>query len=86
MPRYSFRICQGAFLDASGEGFDLADHDAAWMEMTLVGGDLVGGVTRKLKQNSEWQIELLDESRTPVFRIRVVAETLDKVAGASDAV
>jgi hypothetical protein len=84
MPRYCFRICNGTCVDASGESFDLADPNAAWTEMTLVGGDLVGGVTRRIKQNSEWQIELLDESRTPVFRIRVVAETLDQAAASAD--
>ena len=42
--------------------------------------DLVGGIARKLKQRSEWRLELLDESRKPVFRIRVVAETLDGAA------
>jgi hypothetical protein len=30
-----------------------------------------------LTENSEWQLELLDESREPVFRIRIVAESLD---------
>jgi hypothetical protein len=83
MPRFFFRICQGDFAGTSGEGFDLADRDAAWTEMTMVGSDLVSGATRKLKQNSEWQIELLDESETPLFRIRLVAETLDKVSAAS---
>jgi hypothetical protein len=55
----------------------LADRDAAWKELTRVCGDVVGGISRKLKENSEWQMELLDESKKPVFRIRLVAETLD---------
>jgi hypothetical protein len=33
-------------------------------------------ISRKLLENAEWQMELLDESRKPVFRIRLVAETL----------
>ena len=56
------------------------DRDAAWAEMTKVCGDLVGSISRKLKQNAEWQMELLDEFKNPVFRIRLVAETLDQVA------
>jgi hypothetical protein len=83
MPRFFFRICHGALASASGEGFDVADRDAAWTEMMMVGSDLVSGATRKLKQNTEWQIELLDESKTPLFRIRLVAETLDGDAAAS---
>lgn len=57
--------------------FDLADCDAAWDEMTKVCGDLIGGIARNLKQDTEWQLELLDEAKKPVFRIRLVAETLE---------
>lgn len=80
MPLFYFRICNGDYSGTSGEGFDLADRDAAWTEMTRVCGDLVCGIVRKLKQQSEWQMELLDASRKPVFRIRVLAETLDRSA------
>jgi hypothetical protein len=38
---------------------------------------MIGGITRKLKENSEWQMELLDESNRPVFRIRLVGESVD---------
>jgi hypothetical protein len=77
VPLFYFRICNGDYSGTSGEGFDLADRDAAWAEMTRVCGDLVGGIARKLQQQTEWRMELLDESRKPVFRIRVLAETLD---------
>jgi hypothetical protein len=29
-----------------------------------------------MKQNAEWQMEMLDESKKPVFRIRLVAESV----------
>ena len=45
--------------------------------MTGVRGDAVGNISRELAENAEWRTELLDESRKPVFRIRLVAETLD---------
>jgi len=77
VPLYYFRIRNGRFSGVSDNGFDLADQDAAWAEMTKVCGDLVGGISRSLKQNAEWHMELLDESRKPLFRIRLVAETLD---------
>jgi hypothetical protein len=57
--------------------FEFADRDAAWLETTKVCGDLVGSISRHLKQNAEWQTELLDESKKPLFRICLVAETLD---------
>ena len=86
VPLFYFRICTGSYSGTSGEGFDLADREAAWVEMTRVCGELVAGIARKLKQQSEWRMELLDESQKPVFRIRVMAETVDQPAVASDAV
>jgi len=44
--------------------------------MTKVCGDLVGGIARYLKQDSEWKMELLDEAKKPIFCIRLVTETL----------
>jgi uncharacterized protein DUF6894 len=76
-PTYYFRICDGKYSATTGDGFGLADKDAAWAEMTQVCGDLVSGIARNLKQDSQWQMELLDEARKPMFRLRLVAETLD---------
>lgn len=77
MPLYFFRISHGKFAGVSDGVFDLVDRDAAWVEMRKVCGDLAAGICRGLKQKSDWQMELLDESRRPVFRIRLAAETLD---------
>ena len=44
--------------------------------MTKVCANLLGGISRSLKPNAEWHMELLDESKQPVFRIRLVAESL----------
>jgi hypothetical protein len=76
MPLYFFRIRNGRFSGAADNGTELADRDAAWKELTSVCGDLIGSISRNLKQNAEWQMELLDESKEPVFRIRLVAENL----------
>jgi hypothetical protein len=84
VPRYYFRIRNGMFSSTSDEGLNAVDRESAWAEMTRVCGDLVGSIARKLKPQSEWQMELLDESKRPVFRIRVMAETLDRATAASD--
>jgi hypothetical protein len=78
MPLYFFRIRNGRYSGASDDGTECADPDAAWKELTNVCADMASGISRKLKQNSEWHLELLDESRRPVFRIRIVGETLDE--------
>ena len=77
MPLFYFRIRAGEFSGASDTAFEFADRDAAWLETTKVCGDLVGSISRHLKQNAEWQTELLDESKKPLFRICLVAATLD---------
>ena len=76
MPLYFFRIRNGRFSGAADCGTELSGHDAAWHELTNVCADLVGSIFRNLKQNNEWQMELLDESKKPIFRIRLVGETL----------
>jgi hypothetical protein len=82
MPLYSFHISNGAFSDAAdgGFGFELADGTAAWAEMTGVCADLLGSVSLGLKQDSEWSLELRDETKKPLFRMRLVAESLEKAS------
>jgi hypothetical protein len=77
LPLFYIRIRDGRYSGASDHGFELADKAAAWAEMTGVCGDLVGGISRKLEPNAEWQMELLDDCRKPMFRISLIAETLD---------
>ena len=77
MPLYFFRIQNGRYSGTSGHGSEHADREAAWTEMTKVCGDLVGGISRKLKQNADWQMELLDKFKKPVFRVRLVAKSFD---------
>ena len=76
MPVYYFRIRNGQFSGATDQGTELADDSAAWDELTRVCGDMASSISRKLKPDSEWEMELLDEVRRPVFRIRIVGETL----------
>jgi hypothetical protein len=71
-----FKISNGNYAGMEDYGIELFDRAAAWDEMTKVCGDLVGSISRKMKQNAEWRIELLYEYKKPVFRIRLVAETL----------
>ncbi len=81
MPLYSFRVITDGFSGAEDLGIDLADDGAAWDELRRVAGDLLGENCGKLKPDSQWQIEILDVSRTPVFKITLVAETLERSPG-----
>jgi len=76
MPLYFFRISHGRYAGASDQGSEFESREAGWAEMTKVCGNLLGSISRSMKQNAEWQMELLDEARKPVFRIRLVAESV----------
>jgi hypothetical protein len=76
MPIYFFSVRNGERTGVCNDGAEFPDRNAAWKEMTSVCSDVVGDVSEKLAENAEWQMELLDESRSPVFRIRLIAETL----------
>ena len=77
MPLYFFRIGHGRYSGASDQGSEFESREAAWAEMTKVCADLLSGISRSLKQNADWRMEMLDEGRKPVFRIRLIAETLN---------
>ena len=79
MPLFFFRIRNGAFSGVADCGAEITDRDEAWTELTGMCADLVGGIARQLQQNTEWQMELLDESKKPVFRIRLLAETMENL-------
>ena len=76
MSLYFFRISHGRYSGASDQASEFETREAAWAEMTKVCSNLIGSISRSLKQNAEWHMELLDESRKPVFRIRLVSESL----------
>ena len=76
MSLYFFRVSHGRYSGAPDHGSEFESREDAWSEMTKVCGNLLGGVSQSLKPNGEWQMELLDEAKKPVFRIRLVAESL----------
>jgi len=77
MPIFFFSVRDSERAGVCNDGAEFPDRHTAWKEMTGVCGDMVGGISRKLAENTEWQMELLDEAKKPIFRIRLVAETID---------
>ncbi len=76
MPLFFFSVEHDNGPNICNDGAEFSDREAAWKELTRVFSEMVVGVSRKLGENSSWQMELLDASRQPIFRIRLVAETL----------
>jgi hypothetical protein len=52
MPLYFFRIRNGRYSGASEQGIELADHNAAWQELTSSCAQMVGGMCRKLGRDT----------------------------------
>jgi hypothetical protein len=76
MSLYFFRISQGRYSGAADQPYEFANRESAWNELTAVCSDLIGGISKSLQQGAEWQMELLDEAKQPVFRIRLVSEAV----------
>ena len=76
MSLYFFRVSHGQYSGGSDQPQEFANRDAAWTELTAVCANLIGGISRSLKPNADWQMELLDETKQPVFRIKLVGEAL----------
>jgi hypothetical protein len=74
MPSYYFRVQNGQV--DSQQIAEFGSPAEAWHELTQVCAELVASNCRKLQENTDWQMELLDHSKEPVFRIRLVGETL----------
>lgn len=77
MSLYFFRLSHDKYAGVAECPFEALDRDAAWAEITRTSSNLVAGICRNLKPQSDWRMELLDESGKPRFRIRLVAEELD---------
>ena len=74
MSLYHLRVSQGHHDDLE-LSMDCPTRNAAWTELTSICGDLIRDVTRTLQEDGQWQIELLDQTKRPVGRIRLVAES-----------
>jgi hypothetical protein len=74
MALFSLRV-QCPARSADSDPFEIAGNEA-WGELTKACADLIGAASRGIELNSEWKMELRDEAQQPIFRIRLVAETL----------
>ena len=61
MAIFFFSVQHGEDACVNNDGTEFTDHNAAWKEMTGVCGDMIADISRKLPENAEWQMELLDQ-------------------------
>jgi len=76
MPRFSFHVLQDKFLNAHTEA-DCESSAAARQEAVTIYADLARDMVAESIIDTELQIEVADETGKPIFRITVLAESLN---------
>lgn len=77
MPLYFIHVQSGDCSSSCVFAADRLDRETQWKELISVASDIVGDACGQLQQNREWQIELQDEARKPLVRLRLLGETVE---------
>ena len=80
MPRFIFQVQRGKFPEIAAIEDILSDSYAARKAALGICADLAKDIVNRLTDDSEWRLDVLDESGKPVFRLRLLAESLDNRA------
>jgi hypothetical protein len=78
MPRFIFQVQQGKFPEIPAIEDVLSDGYAARKAALGMCADLAKDIVSGLTQDSEWRLDVLDESGKPIFRLRLLAEELER--------
>jgi hypothetical protein len=73
MPRFFFNTPSergGQDID----GLELPDSDAAWQEAAAAARELFKAISHSFPPDRQWVLEVTDEYRTLVYRIRITGE------------
>jgi hypothetical protein len=77
MPRFSFQVQPGQFPQLPAIEDVLNDCDAARKAALGICADLAKDIVAGLTEDSEWRLDVLNETGEPIFRLRLLAETLE---------
>jgi hypothetical protein len=77
MPRFAFQVQPGQFPKLPAIEDVLNDRDAARKAALGMCADLAKDIVAGLTKDSEWRLDVLNETGEPVFRLRLLAETLE---------
>jgi hypothetical protein len=78
MPRFIFQVQQGKHPEIPAVEDVLSDSYAARKAALGICADLAKDIVTGLTQDSEWRLDVMDEAGKPVFRLRVLAEELER--------
>jgi hypothetical protein len=73
-----FQVQQGKFPETPVIEDILCDSYAARKAALGICADLAKDIVTGLTEDSEWRLDVLDQSGKPVFRLRLLAEELER--------
>ena len=77
MPRFLFQVQQGRIPSLPAIEDVLSDGYSARKTALAMCADLAKYIVTGLTGNSEWRLDVLDESGKAIFRLRLLAEDLE---------
>jgi hypothetical protein len=77
MPRFVFQVQAGQSPELPAIEEVLKDREAARKAALGMCADLAKDIVAGLTEDSEWRLDVLNEAGEPVFRLRLLAETLE---------
>ena len=77
MPRFLFQVQHPKSAGIPAIEDVLSDNFAARKVALGICADLAKDIVAGLTEDSEWRLDVLDQSGKPVFRLRLLAETLE---------
>jgi hypothetical protein len=77
MPRFLFQVQQGKVPGTPAIEDVLSDSYTARKIALGMCADLAKDIVAGLTEDSEWRLDVLDEYGKPVFRIRLLAESVE---------
>jgi len=75
MPRYFFHV-HGVRRSHDDEGEELPDDHAAWVEATIITGELFRDIDGKFQPGQEWGLEVTDAQRKSLYFINISAKKM----------
>jgi hypothetical protein len=79
MTRFFFQVQPGRCPEFPVIEDDLSGVDEARKAALDMCADLANDIVAGLTEDSEWRLDVMDESGKPFFRVRLIAESLETV-------
>jgi hypothetical protein len=80
MPRFLFQVQPSQFPKLPAIEDVLCDNYAARKAALNMCADLAKDIVEGLTGDSEWRLDVLNEAGKPVFRLRLLAESLEPIS------